>query len=107
MSGCLIFVLKFVVAMQAADVAGLVVSGNVTLVSFSLLEIGSAVMTDATNLPLMIIHVNFKLTLRAANFSTDLANDTLTLFKKVEGKWLALKMCNSVSTWVFRLSGAF
>ena len=74
MSGCLIFVLKFVVAMQAADVAGLVVSGNVTLVSFSLLEIGSAVMTDATNLPLMIIHVNFKLTLRATNFSTDLAN---------------------------------
>ena len=66
--------MKFVVAMQAADVAGLVVSGNVTLVSFSLLEIGSAVMTDATNLPLMIIHVNFKLTLRAANFSTDLAN---------------------------------
>ena len=74
MSGCLIFVFKFVVAMQAADVAGLVVSGNVTLVSFSLLEIGSAVMTDATNLPLMIIHVNFKLTLGATNFGTDLAN---------------------------------
>ena len=74
MSGCLVFVLKFVVAMQAADVAGLVVSGNVTLVSFSLLEIGSAVMTDTTNPPLMIIHVNFKLTLRATNFSTYLTN---------------------------------